>query len=234
MQGVVPAAGEGTRLRPLTAQKPKGLVEVGGSPLLTHCFESLLAVGVDELVVIVGYRKDAIIEHYGDGFRGIPITYVDQDDQLGLGHALRQAAPHVEDDFVHLNGDNVFRANIDAAVARQRDPDVDAVLLVEDVSRAEARTTGVLETEGRRVTGMVEKPDDPPSTLVSTGCYVLPPAIFRACHQVAPSTRGEYELSDAIDRLVETGATVEAVPLAGWRVNVNEPADIERAEQRLR
>jgi len=233
MQGVVPAAAEGTRLRPLTADRPKGLVEVAGRPLLTHCFDSLLDVGVDGLVVVVGYRKAEIIDYYGDAFWEVPITYVHQREQRGLGHALLQAEDEVDDAFVQLNGDNVFCANIDDAVAHQRDPEVDAVLLAEEVPEETARTTGVLDTDGRRVTGMVEKPDDPPSTLVSAGCNVLPPEVFDALHDVEPSNRGEYELSDAIDRLVWDGAHVEAVLIKGWRVNVNEPADVEAVEREL-
>lgn len=233
MKGVVPAAGEGSRLRPLTADQPKGLVEVDETPLLTHCFESLLDVGVDDLIVIVGYQKEEIIEYYGNSFREVPITYVHQRDQKGLGHALLQAESHIEDDFVVLNGDNVFRGNIDEAISKQDESDVDAALIVEEVSREEAQTTGVLETDGSRVTGLIEKPDDPPTTLSSTGCYVLPPEIFHACHLIRPSDRGEYELADAIDLLISAGRNVQAVPLEGWRINVNEPEDVEKAERRL-
>jgi len=233
MKGVVPAAGEGTRLRPLTNDRPKGLVSIDGQPLLTYCFQALCDVGVTELVVIVGYRGEMIEEHYGESFQDVPITYVHQPDQLGLGHAILQAESEIDDDFLVLNGDNVFRGNIEDAVAHQREPGIAATMIVEDVSREEAKTTGVVETTEERVTGMVEKPDEPSSTLVATGCYVLPPAIFHALHLVEPSPRGEYELSDAIDLLATAGATVKVVPLEGWRINVNEAADIDRAERRL-
>ena len=234
MQAVIPAAGEGMRLRPLTEDRPKGLVEVAGTTILTRCFEELLAVGVEEFVVVVGYRKEDILEHYGDEFRGVPITYVHQREQLGLAHAVSCVASPIEDDFVLLNGDNVFRANLGEAVECQRRPGVDAVLVVEEVSEERARRTGVVETdESGQVTGLVEKPDDPPSTLVTTGCYVLPAEIFHACELLCPSDRGEYELPDAIDLLLTAGMTVETVLLDGWRVNVNTPTDLERAERRL-
>lgn len=234
MQAVIPAAGEGTRLRPLTEDRPKVLVEVAGEPLLTHCFEQLLDVGVEEFVVVVGYRMEDVLDRYGDEFRGVPITYVHQRDRLGLAHAVGRAESAIEDDFVLSNGDNVFRANLEEAVERQRRPGVDAALLVEEVPAERARTTGVVETDGSgRVTGLVEKPDDPPSTLVTTGCYVLPTEIFHACELLQPSGRGEYELPEAIDLLAAAGATVETVPLDGWRVNVNTSADVERAERRL-
>ncbi|NLV05260.1 NTP transferase domain-containing protein [Haloarcula rubripromontorii] len=234
MDGVVLAAGEGTRMRPLTADTPKGLVEVAGQPLLTHCFETLLGVGVDRLVVVVGYRGDDIVAHYGDQYRDTPIAYVRQDEQLGLAHALEQASSTVDGTFVMLNGDNVCRANVGDALDRHHSSDASATLLVEDVSRAEARSTGVVTTDGAgRVTGLVEKPADPPSTLVTRGFFAFEPAIGHACALTRPSERGEYELPDAIDLLLSAGHRVEAVELEGWCHNVNEPADVDAVERRL-
>lgn len=233
MKGVVPAAGRGTRLRPLTDGRPKGLVEVRGKPLLTYCFEELLSLGVEELVVVVGYMGEEIRDHYGPSFDGVPVTYARQRERLGVAHALLQAEPHVGDDFLLMNGDNVFRANLDEVVARKRETGAAVVCLAEDVSREEATRTGVFETEGDRIVGMVEKSDDPPSTLAAAGFYALSPEVFHACHLVRPSARGEYELSDAVDVLLYAGADVEAVPLDGWRVNVNTPDDLKRAERRL-
>ncbi|GCF14007.1 UTP--glucose-1-phosphate uridylyltransferase [Haloarcula mannanilytica] len=234
MDGVVLAAGEGTRMRPLTADTPKGLVEVAGHPLLTHCFEALLSVGVDRLVVIIGYRGDDIVAHYGEQYRDTPIVYVRQDEQLGLAHALEQAQSAVDGTFVVLNGDNVCRANLGDAVERHRETDASATLLVEDVSRAEARTTGVVMTDDEgRVTGLVEKPSDPPSTLVTRGFFVFESAIGHACALTQPSERGEYELPDAIDLLLSAGHRVEAVELDGWCHNVNEPSDIDAVKERL-
>ncbi|MGB9952130.1 sugar phosphate nucleotidyltransferase [Haloarcula sp. Atlit-120R] len=234
MDGVVLAAGEGTRMRPLTADKPKGLVEVAGQPLLTHCFETLLSVGVNRLVVVVGYRGDDIVARYGDQYRDTPIAYVRQEERLGLAHALEQARTAVDGTFVVLNGDNVCRANVGDALARHRESDASATLLVEDVSRAEARSTGVVTTDGEgRVTGLVEKPADPPSTLVARGFFVFEPAIGHACALIRPSERGEYELPDAIDLLLSAGHRVEAVELEGWCHNVNEPADVDAVEEQL-
>ncbi|HKJ59839.1 MAG TPA: sugar phosphate nucleotidyltransferase, partial [Halobacteriales archaeon] len=112
MKAVVLAAGEGTRLRPLTEDKPKAMVEVAGVPLLTHCFDQLLALGADELIVVVGYLKERIISHYGDSYDGVPITYTHQREQDGLAHALLTVEEHVDDDFMLILGDNVFRANL--------------------------------------------------------------------------------------------------------------------------
>jgi len=107
MQAVVLAAGEGTRLRPLTEDKPKGMVEVAGKPILTHCFEQLIELGAEELLVVVGYKKQAIINHYEDEFEGVPITYTHQREQLGLAHALLTVEDDVDDEFMLMLGDNI-------------------------------------------------------------------------------------------------------------------------------
>jgi hypothetical protein len=145
--GVVLAAGDGTRLRPLTSERPKGLVEVAGRPILTHCFESLVAAGVDELVVVVGYRGDDIVSYYGERFGDTPVSYTVQEERLGSAHALATVAPRVDgtartdeadgaagtgDDgpsaegdgaptLLVLNGDNVCDADLSAVVSHHRD-----------------------------------------------------------------------------------------------------------------
>jgi glucose-1-phosphate thymidylyltransferase len=119
-------------------------------------------------------------------------------------------------------------------VDRHRDTDASATLLVESVTREQARTTGVVVTDDAgRPTGLVEKPSDPPSTLVTRGFFVFEPVIGHACALTQPSERGEYELPDAIDLLLSAGHRVEAVELDGWCHNVNEPSDIDAVEQRL-
>ena len=234
MQAVVLAAGQGTRLQPLTDDKPKGLVEVAGEPILTHCFDQLLELGADELVVVVGYMKEKIIDHYGDEYDGVPITYTHQRDQDGLAHALLTAEEHVEDDFMLILGDNVFEANLEDVVRRQRENRTDATFLVEEVPYEEASRYGVCDTNDYgEITEVVEKPDDPPTNLVMTGFYTFSPAIFHACHLVQPSDRGEYELSDAVDLLIQSGRTIDAIGLDGWRIDVGYPEDRDEAEKRL-
>jgi glucose-1-phosphate thymidylyltransferase len=233
MQAVVPAAGEGTRLRPCTEDRPKGLVEVAGKPLLSHVFETLVDLGVSEIVVVVGYRGADIQAHYGEAFRDVPLSYARQDERLGLAHALLQADPHVDGEFLCLNGDNVCRANLDAVLARHHETDADVTTLVDQVSTERAREGGVFECDGAEVVGLVEKPADPPSTQIPRGFYVFSERIFDACRLVTPADTGEYELSDAVDLLVYSGRRVETVPLEGWVRNVNTPEDIEWITERL-
>jgi len=235
MKAVVLAAGEGTRLRPLTEDKPKGMVEVDGKPILTHCFEQLAELGADEFVVVVGYRKQDIIDHYGDEFDGIPMTYTHQREQKGLAHALLTVEEHIDDDFMLMLGDNVFDANLGDVVNRQQEDRADAAFLVEEVPYEDAGRYGVCNTNKYgEITDVVEKPDDPPSNLVMTGFYTFTSAIFHACHLVQPSNRGEYEISEAIDLLIQSGRTIDAIRMDGWRVDVGYPEDRERAEKLLR
>ncbi|ELZ03359.1 UTP--glucose-1-phosphate uridylyltransferase AglF [Natrialba aegyptia] len=231
MQAVVLAAGKGTRLQPLTDDKPKALVEVDGRPIIEDVFDNLLAVGAEELIVVVGHLKEQLINRYGDAYRGVPITYAHQREQLGLAHAILQVESLVEDEFMLMLGDNVFRANLGDVVSRQREDRADAAFLVEQVPYDEASRYGVLDTnEYGEIVEVVEKPDDPPSNLVMTGFYTFTPAIFHACRLVQPSDRGEYELSDAIDLLIQSGQTIDAIRMEGWRVDVGYPADRDRAE----
>jgi glucose-1-phosphate thymidylyltransferase len=216
----------------LIDDRPKRLVEVAGRPLLAYAFETAAEAGADELVVIVGYEAGRIVDRFGDAFEGVPITYVHQRERKGLSHAALQAEPHVDGTFLLLNGDNVFSGSVAPAVNAVEE--ADAALAVEDVSPEVATTTGVIETDERgRVTGIVEKPDDPLSTLVTTGCYVLPENIFHACALLRLSAEGEYQLSEAVGLLVRAGYEVATVRV-GERVNVNTSEDIERASELVR
>jgi glucose-1-phosphate thymidylyltransferase len=234
MKAVILAAGKGTRLRPLTEDKPKVLVEVDDKPLIEYAFDSLIDIGVTEFVVVVGYKKERIMERYDDEYRDVPITYAHQREQLGLAHALLTAEPYVDDDFMLMLGDNVFEANLGDVVNRQAEERADAAFLVEEVPWEEASRYGVCDTnEYGEITRVVEKPDDPPSNLVMTGFYTFTPAIFHACHLVQASDRGEYELPDAIDLLIQSGRTIDAIRMDGWRVDVGYPEDREEAERRI-
>lgn len=234
MDAVVLAAGEGTRLRPLTEDKPKGMVEVDGKPILGHCFEQLSEFEIDELIVVVGYQKEEIIGHFGDSFAGIPITYTHQREPRGLAHAVLTVEDHIDDDFILMLGDNIFRANLGDVVKRQHEDRADAAFLVEEVPIEEASRYGVCKTNMfGEITQVVEKPDDPPSNLVITGFYTFSPAIFHACHLVQPSNRGEYELSEAISLLIQSERTIDAIRMEGWRIDVGYPEDRDEAERRL-
>jgi dTDP-glucose pyrophosphorylase len=210
------------------------MVEVDGQPIITHCLEQLADLGTDEFILVVGYMKEEIIEHYGDAFDGIPITYTHQREQKGLAHALLTVEDHIDDDFMLMLGDNIFSANLQDVIRRQQEDRADAAFLVEEVPWENADRYGVCETNPYgEITDVVEKPDDPNSNLVMTGFYTFSPAIFSACRLVQPSNRGEYEISEAIDLLIRSGRTIDAIPIDGWRIDIGYPEDRDEAEQRL-
>jgi glucose-1-phosphate thymidylyltransferase len=170
VQAVVLAAGEGTRLRPLTEDKPKGMVGVAGKPILTHCFEQLVDLGAEKLVVVVSQKKQNIISHYGDEFEHVPITYAHQREQNGLAHALLKPKEHVDEEFMLMLGDNIFQANLEDVVNRQQEDRADAAFLAEEVPYEEANRYGVCDTNDYdEIQEVVEKPDDLPLNLVITG-----------------------------------------------------------------
>jgi glucose-1-phosphate thymidylyltransferase len=213
MDAIIPAAGHDSRLGELMAARPKGLVDVAGRPLPAHGFETAIEAGAEELVVVVGYEAAQIVDRFDDTFEGIPITYVHQRERLGLRHAMLQAEPHVDGPFLFVNGDNVLTGSVAPAVAA---------------------TTGVIETgEQGHVTGLIEKPAEPLSTLVTIGCYVLPEGVFHACALLRLSAEGEHQLSEAVGLLVRAGYEVVTVRV-GERVNVNTSEDIERASELVR
>jgi glucose-1-phosphate thymidylyltransferase len=141
---------------------------------------------------------------------------------------------HIDDEFMLMLGDNIFDANLGDVINRQHEDRADAAFLVEEVPYEDASRYGVCDTNDYgEIVEVIEKPDDPPTNLVMTGFYTFTPAIFYACHLVQPSDRGEYELSDAIDLLIQSERTIDAIRMNGWRIDVGYPEDRDEAERRL-
>ena len=219
----------------LTAGKPKPLVAVAGRPMLTDVFERLLDLGVTELIVVVGYEGERIREHYGDEFRSVPVRYAEQPEPEGMAHALLCAEPLVDGPFVGMDGDGIVRGDLARLVERQRRPGVDSTLLLDRVSAEAARHKAICELDDEgRLERIVKEPADPPDgAFVAAPMHTFTPAAFDACRRVDRSPRGEYELADAIQLLVEDGKTVIGVEHDGWLMNVNTPAERREAERRL-
>lgn len=231
---VVPAAGEGTRMEDLTDAVPKGLVEVAGEPLLHHVMGAVPREHVERYVLVTAEPGGQIESRLGSSFRGRPVEYVFQPRPVGLADAVARAEPRIDGPFAVVNGDNVFQCDLGGLIDAHQGNTADATVLVEGVSVERAREGGVcvLDDAGR-VQGFVEKPADPPSTLVNAGAAVFEPVVFHAIELLTASDRGEYELPEAIDLLLAAGRPVETVRLEGDRINVNTPADIRTAETLL-
>lgn len=219
MKAVVIAAGEGTRMRPLTARRPKPMLPAAGKPLLAHVLDAC-APHVDGFVVVVGYRAEDVRAGIGTEYAGLPVEYVTQDEQLGTAHAVAQVRGHVDERFLVLNGDVAIPKSLVASLA-DADGTAMAVKPVDD-----PRNYGVVEREGDRVVDIVEKPDDPPSNLANLGLYAFEPAIFEHVEATELSARGEYEITETIERFIAAGGDVTATTHHGFWLDVGRPWEL--------
>ena len=222
MQTVVLAAGEGTRMRPLTAHTPKPMLPVAGRPLVVHCLEDAIAAGASRVTVVVGYEADTVRAALADREWPVPVETATQPTQRGTADAVRAARDTLRDDpFAVVNGDVLYdRASL--ASLYDAGPAVGS-FRVENPS-----AYGVLRVDDDRVRGVVEKPTDPPSDLVNAGAYVFP-AEARDWLDVDESTRGEAEVTDVLQRTCESTA-VSAVPFERW-LDVGRPWELLAATE---
>ena len=215
MKAIIPVAGVGTRLRPHTFSHPKVLLNVAGKPIIGHIMDKLIAAGIDEAIVIVGYLgnmiEDWLVKHYS-----IKFTFVTQTEILGLAHAVWMCKPHVIDDeplFIIL-GDTIFDVDLQPVLKSHV-----STLGVKEVE--DPRRFGVAVTDGNEILKLVEKPDTPVSNLAIVGLYFLRQAssLFASLdHLIANKikTKGEYQLTDALQFMIEGGETFTTFPVHGW------------------
>jgi glucose-1-phosphate thymidylyltransferase len=217
LKGLILSGGAGTRLRPITHTSAKQLVPVANKPVLFYGIEALVEAGITEIgIVIAPETGDEIREAAGDGSRfGGRITYIEQRAPLGLAHALLTAEGFLgESPFVMYLGDNLLREGIVDLVAAFKASEPEALILLTSVP--DPSSYGVAELDGERVVRLVEKPKDPPSDLALVGVYMFGPEIFAAAKAIEPSARGELEITDAIDHLIDDGKRVEPHIVRGW------------------
>jgi bifunctional UDP-N-acetylglucosamine pyrophosphorylase/glucosamine-1-phosphate N-acetyltransferase len=221
MQAVVLAAGQGTRMRPLTETVPKPMLPVADRPLAAHTADAAVDAGATELVFVVGYGADSVRGYFGDEYRGIPVAYAVQEEQLGTAHAVAAARDHLDGPFAVLNGDNLYDAGGIASLFAAA-PSVAGYRVPDPTSY------GVLSTDDRRVTGIVEKPDEPPSDLANAGAYAFP-AEAEGWLDVGQSERGEYEITDVLERVIREYDTT-VVEVERW-MDVGRPWELLEANE---
>ncbi|MGD9496840.1 MAG: glucose-1-phosphate thymidylyltransferase [Armatimonadota bacterium] len=237
MKAVLLCAGEGTRLRPLTWGRPKHLLPVGGRAVLDWVLSDLAQAGVREVITVVGpeSRESRCLRQFvADGSRwGMAARYVVQPEPLGLAHALGCAREHLADErFLMYLGDDLLDRGVVAAFAEDFvRTQVPASLVVKPV--ADPRAFGVVVVEDGCVTGLVEKPADPPSDLAIVGVYGFGPQIWQAVDSIQPSARGELEITDAIDCLVRRGLTVTCHVTGGFWADAGSPEALLSANHHL-
>ncbi|MER7127953.1 glucose-1-phosphate thymidylyltransferase [Streptosporangium saharense] len=232
MKALVLAGGSGTRLRPITHTSAKQLVPVANKPVLFYGLEAIAAAGITEIGIVVGDTQAEIEAAVGDGSDlGLQVTYLRQQAPLGLAHAVLIAREYLgEDDFVMYLGDNFIVGGIGDVVGRFVGDRPDAQIMLTQVG--DPRQFGVAELDGDgRVVGLEEKPAEPKSDLALVGVYLFTPLIHRAVAELKPSWRGELEITDAIQWLIERGHRVESSVISGyWKDtgNVTDMLEVNR------
>lgn len=230
MKGLILSGGTGSRLRPFTYTNAKQLIPVANKPVLFRVIESIRDAGISDIGIVIGGTGDQIREAVGRGGRwGVNITYIEQDAPLGLAHAVKISHDFLGDDrFVMFLGDNVIEGGISPLIAQFANSDWNSQIVLTRIK--DPRQYGVAELgDNGRIIRLVEKPKQPPSDLALVGIYMFDHHIFEAVNAIAPSWRGELEITDAIQWLVNNGYSVHPYIHRGWWIDTGKREDMLEA-----
>jgi dTDP-glucose pyrophosphorylase len=220
VQVIILCGGKGTRFLSLTKHIPKVLVEVCDKTVLEHKLDALVDIA-SEIILVVGYLKEKIIESIGDNYNGVPIRYVEQKEQLGTGHATNCCKEFLNDNFMVLNGDDIYsKSDLEKLASCEF-----GIIGMEVVNPS---NFGVLEIDRKdNLVKLIEKPENPPSNLVNVGAYMFTTDIFN--FKLELSSRGEYEITDYLNFLIKNGGSVKVIATNFW-LPVGNPDELNTAE----
>ena len=231
MKGLILSGGKGTRLYPITYTSAKQLVPVANKPVLFRVIEAIRDAGIDDIGIVVGDTAWEIKDAVGAGRRwGVNITYIQQDAPLGLAHAVKVSQDFLGNDkFVMFLGDNVIEGGISGLISQFESSGYDCQIVLTPVDNPSQYGVAELDPDTRRIIRLVEKPRNPPSDLALVGIYMFDEHIWEAVHAITPSWRGELEITDAIQYLVDKGYNVHPYVHRGWWIDTGAPGDMLEA-----
>jgi len=231
MKAIILAAGQGTRLRPVTLTMPKPLVPVANKYLIEYAIDTIKAAGIQELGIVVNSLESPIVKTFGSGDSlGIKVEYIVQKEQLGLAHAAGLCRDFIDNQpFAMFLGDNIFQDKMTDFMKNFSVSESDAAIVLTEVP--DPSRFGIAVVEGGKIKQVVEKPKDPPSNLAIVGVYLFRNSVFEAIDKIEPSARGEYEITDAIQVLVDEGKTIDPYTIQGWYIDAGKPDPIILANQ---
>ncbi len=222
MKVVILAAGEGTRMRPLTVSKPKVMLPVANKPMMEHTINAATEAGIKDFLIVTGYHEDTIKDYFKGGKDlGINIEYVHQEEQLGTANAIGCAKDFVKGHFIVLNGDMLVSTEHISHLMSRKEDAIISVKKVEDPSHF-----GVIENKGNKVTHIIEKPKDPPTDLANAGIYLFHEAIFDYIEKTGKSSRGEYEITDSLQMMIDDALNVGYEILEKEWIDIGRPWDM--------
>jgi UDP-N-acetylglucosamine diphosphorylase / glucose-1-phosphate thymidylyltransferase / UDP-N-acetylgalactosamine diphosphorylase / glucosamine-1-phosphate N-acetyltransferase / galactosamine-1-phosphate N-acetyltransferase len=230
MLAVILGAGEGTRMRPLTYTRPKVMLPVLGIPIIEHIVSACVEARIKRVIIVTGYQGEVVRAHFNEAQHGAQIEYITQEKQRGTADAINQVKDVVDERFLALNGDSLVSPITLKSLAETQE---DSAVVIAAKGVKEPTNYGIIDVTGDAVLKIAEKPDKPVSDLANLGIYAFTPIIFDAIAQIPKSTRGEYEITDAIQLLIEEGHKVRYLNVREEWVDIGRPWDLLYANELL-
>jgi len=233
MKGIILHGGYGTRLRPLTHTGPKQLIPVANKPISQHALEDLIEAGINQITIVLGNaHPEKVKEHYGDGSKfGAKIIYINQGEPRGIAHAIGLCEQNMQNQpFIVYLGDNLIKGGIKEFTQHFQTSNHDAMILLCEVQNPQRFGVAKFDENGK-LAALMEKPKQPSSNYALTGIYFFKPTIFDMIRRLKPSGRGELEITEAIQLLLENGYNVDYQIVNGWWKDTGAPEDILEANR---